>query len=296
MIDELRPLGIFVTVVEAGSFCSAAALLSLSPSVVSHHVSELEKRLGVALLYRSTRKFSLTFEGEKLFTHAKTMLMAAEVGLNQLAHQASEPSGKLHITLPAMLARAPLLKNIAEFAKNNPKVAFQMNFTDKVQDIISEGIDIGIRIGNLKDSSLKSKRLYNMPRSLVAAPSFIEKNQPIKKPQDLIGLDWIGLKMRANTKKLVSTGGKNVTIDFEPRIVVDSIEAVCQLAIAGLGLATPPTFLIEEDILHKRLVKPLHSWTPEPIPVYVVWPNNVSKKSLTYRLITFLESENLVKN
>lgn len=290
MIDELRPLAIFAKVVEAGSFRAAAALLQLSPSVVSHHISELEKRLDVALLYRSTRKFSLTYEGERLFTHAKAMLIAAEAGLSQVAYKALEPSGKLHLTLPAMLARAPILKAIADFAKHNPKVSLQMNFTDRVQDIISEGIDIAIRIGSLKDSSLKSKRLYNMERSLVAAPSFIKANKPIKNPQDLIGLDWIGLKMRSNTKELVSTGAKKFVIDFEPKIVTDSMEAVCQLSISGLGLATPPAFLIEEDVLKKRLVKPLVSWAPEPIPVYAVWPNNVSKESLTYRLITFLEA------
>lgn len=289
MIDDLRPLAIFAKVVQAGSFRAAAHLLELSPSVISHHITELEKRLGVALLYRSTRKLSLTFEGERLFAQANAMLIAAETGLNHIAHQATEPSGKLHVTLPAMFARSPFLKDIADFARTYSKVSLQMNFSDSVQDIIREGIDIAIRIGNLKDSSLKAKRLYHMQRSLVAAPSYLKSKKLIRKPQDLIGLDWIGLKMRPNTKQLLSESGRGFTIDFNPRIVADSMEAVCQLSIAGLGLATPPTFLVEEDLLQERLARPLSSWSPEPIPVYAVWPNNVSKESLTYKLLTYLD-------
>src|SRR6185437_2160385 len=154
MIDELRALAIFAKVVEAGSFRSAANALKLSPSVVSHHVAQLEERLGVALLYRSTRQLSLTSEGEKLFNSAKTMLSAAEEGLNSLAFRATEPIGKLNLTVPAMLTKSLLVADIIAFAKTFPKVVLSINFSDIQQELIREGIDLAIRIGDLKDSTL----------------------------------------------------------------------------------------------------------------------------------------------
>lgn len=290
MIDELRALAIFATVVEEGSFRSASQTLKLSPSVVSHHVAQLEERLGVTLLYRSTRRLSLTHEGEQLFASAKAMISAAEQGFNSIAHQATEPSGKLTITIPALLTRSPLVKDIADFAIAFPKVSFSMSFTDIQQDIIKEGIDLAIRMGSLKDSALKSKKLFNMQRTLVAAPAIMTHQKLPKRPQDLMTWDWIGLKMRPHMKTLIhQTTGKSVDIDFKPRIIADSVDAVCQLAVAGCGLATPPTFLVAEQIKHHHLIEPLPAWRPDPIPVYALWPPNVSKESLPFKLIRFLE-------
>lgn len=290
MIDELRALAIFAKVVEASSFRAAANELKLSPSVVSHHVSQLEERLGVALLYRSTRQLSLTSEGETLFASAKSMLLAAERGLNSVAHQTSEPSGKLNLTVPALLTRSALVKDIAAFVKTFPKVALSISFSDIQQDVIREGIDLAIRIGNLKDSALKSKRLFDLKRKLVVSPDFMINHEIPRSPKDLIQWDWIGLKMRANTKKLIHQSGKTFSIDFEPRIIADSVDAVCQLAIAGLGLSTPPSFLVAEDINQGFLAEPLPDWHPESLPVYAVWPPNVTKESLTFKLLAFLET------
>lgn len=169
------------------------------------------------------------------------------------------------------------------------KVELLINFSDIQQDLIREGIDLAIRIGNLKDSALKSKRLFTMERKLVVAPDLMSHYKIPKRPQDLLKWDWIGLKMRPNNKKLVNSKNKTYIINFEARIIVDSMDAVCQLAIAGLGLATPPAFLVSEDIQRGYLVEPLPEWQPESLPVYVVWPPNASKESLTYKFISFLE-------
>lgn len=288
MIDELRALAIFAKVVKAGSFRSAAHELKLSPSVVSHHVAQLEERLGIVLLYRSTRQLSLTFEGEQLFASAQSMIVAAESGLNSILHQASEPSGKLNLTVPALLTRSALVKDIAAFAKAFPKVSLSINFSDVQQDLIREGIDLAIRVGDLKDSALKSKKLFDLKRKLVASPDFMMNYETPHSPKDLIAWEWIGLKMRSNHKKLINQAGKTFLINFEPRIITDSVDSVCQLAIVGLGLATPPSFLVEEDIKQGYLVEPLSNWQPESLPVYAIWPSNVSKESLTFKLIAFL--------
>lgn len=289
MIDELRALAVFAKTVESGSFRTAAKELMLSPSVVSHHISQLEARLGVTLLYRSTRQLSLTQEGESLFVAAKMMVQAAESGLNTITHRSPAPSGTLMITVPAVLTRSILVKDLAAFAQAFPKITLSITFSDLQQDLISERIDLAIRIGDLKSSTLKAKKLFDLKRKLIVAPSYMVNRMYPQKPQDLIDWDWIGLKMRPDQKILVHRTGKTCQINFQPRIILDSVEAVCQLAIAGLGLATPPSFLVEEAIQQGLLIEPLPAWGVESLAVYAVWPPNAAKTSLTFRLIDFLE-------
>lgn len=289
MIDELRSLAIFATVVDMGSFRGAAKALALSPSVVSHHITQLELRLGVALLYRSTRQLSLTHEGEILYEKTKIMLAAAEQGLDAIAPQVGSPSGKLTISIPSLLIRSSLMKDIATFAKEYYKLDMNIQCSDIQQDIIREGIDVAIRIGNMSDSTLKAKKLYDLRRKLVVSPDMIKNRTVPQEPYDLLDWEWIGTKMRRHNKVFVDDMGDKQEIQFKPRIIVDSIEAMRELAIMGLGLATPPEFSVIEDIEKGRLVTIIPNWNLESLPVYAVWPANVGKESLTCRFISYLE-------
>ena len=291
MIDDLRAMAIFAKTVETGSFRAAADEFKLSPSVVSHHVSQLEDRLGVALLYRSTRRLSLTHDGERLLEAAKAILAAAEDGLNAIARRSAEPAGRLSITAPAFLSRGTLIEDIATFAHAFPKVALSINFSDVKQDLIRDGIDLAIRIGALQDSSLKCKKLFDVKRKLLASPEFVAGKKKPRRPEDLLEWDWIGVKMRPDNKILTHKKGEACKVDFTPRISVDSIDALCQLAIAGLGLATPPLFLVEQEIRAGRLIEPLPAWNVEALGVYAVWPPNAPREGLTFRFIRFLEMQ-----
>lgn len=288
MIDELRAMAIFARTVETGSFRAAAKQLALSPSVVSHHISQLEQRLGVTLLYRTTRQLKLTEDGERLFAAAGQMISAAQQGLNDISAQSSEPSGQLRVSLPALLARSPIIKHLAEFAQLYPKVSLQLSFTDLQQDLLKEGIDLAIRVGNLQDSSLKSKRLFSMTRKLVVAPALAEKYAEAKQPEDLQIWDWIGLVMRADVKQLLSPAGQAYALSYQPRIVVDSLEAQLQLAIAGMGIITPPAFMAKQPLATGQLQELLPDWQVEPVVVYAIWPAQVRSDALALRLMRFL--------
>src|SRR5262245_51390457 len=139
MLQRLRAMAVFAKTVECGSFRAAAKALDLSPSVVSHHIAQLEAGLGNALLYRSTRCLSLTSDGEQLLAAARTMLDAAEHGLNQAAWRAHEPSGHLTITALAVLMSGPLAEDLAAFARAFPKVTLTIHATETVIDLIREG-------------------------------------------------------------------------------------------------------------------------------------------------------------
>ncbi|POZ61999.1 LysR family transcriptional regulator [Chromobacterium alticapitis] len=288
MIDELRALAVFAKTVETGSFRAAARALQLSPSVVSHHVSQLEAKLGAALLYRSTRKLSLTPDGQDLYQHAQAMLQAAESGLNALAGRAAEPAGSLSVTLPAFFARHPLVEQLAGFSRSHPKVELALDFSDEKRDLIRDGIDLAIRIGELPDSALKSRRLLDMPRLTVAAPSLLAEREAPRVPAELADWPWLGIRMRPNRKTLRLDSGEAQAFAFQPRLTSNSIDAACRLAIAGCGLATPPVFLVEEDLAAGRLCAVLPEWRVEALGVYAVWPANAARESLTLRLVNHL--------
>ena len=289
MIDELRALAVFAKTVECGSFRSAAKALRLSPSVVSHHVSALEQRLSVALLYRSTRHLSLTSEGELLYASARNMLRAAEQGLDEISGRSQQPLGHFRMTLPAFFSRcSDIVGNIAVFARQFPKVALTIDFSDQQRDLIREGIDLAIRVGELKDSGLKSTKLFDMRRTLVATPEVVAARRDPKHPADLVEWEWIGLSMRADKKTFVNQNGEHAEVVFAPRVVVDSVDAACQFAIAGLGLASPPSFLAEPEIRAGRLVEVLPEWEVASLGVYALWPANAAMESMTRRFIAFL--------
>ena len=143
----------------------------------SHHIAQLEHKLGLTLLYRSTRKMSLTAEGEQLYEASKKMLEAIELGLDAILPTAKKPSGTLKVTMPSILVRSGLMQKIAQFCSELPNVKLHLNFTDKIVDLIEERFDIGIRIGTPKESGLMAKNYSPLVESSSAPLRFL-KNRP----------------------------------------------------------------------------------------------------------------------
>ena len=288
MIDDLRAIAIFAEMARQGSFRGAAKVLGLSPSVVSYHVSQLEKHVGTALVYRSTRKLSLTHEGEILYQHARDMLASASEGLSKISTENNEPGGKLTITLPSALTRAPINREIAEFCKLHRGIELHILYTDVRQDLIANGIDIAIRVGDMMDSSLKSKRIGQVERKLVCSPDYWTQQVEPNHPQDLASWHWIKLAMLPSSRSLINADKQSEQITFNSQVTVDNVEAMAQFCILGLGLATPPDFLVEEPLASGTLVEVLQEWRVEPIPLYAVWHANASGNSNIRRLLNYL--------
>lgn len=288
MIDELRAMAIFAETIKQGSFRGAAKELKLSPSVVSYQVTQLEKSVGTALIYRSTRKLSLTSEGGVLYQYALNMIQAAQQGLNQVAIEKQELRGTLTLTLPSALIKSEISKKISQFSKLHPFLNFKLFYTDDRQDLIHQGIDLAFRAGSMDDSNLKSKRIGEINRKLVCSYDYWKENLPPISPQDLTTWNWIKLDMLPNHRTLVNSAGEKCDIDFESNISVNSVEAMTQLCINGAGIATPPDYLIEKEIDNNTLVELLPNWQVESIPLYAVWPSNVFQNSSIKRLLEFL--------
>ena len=288
MIDDLRAMAIFAEMARQGSFRGAAKVLGLSPSVVSYHVSQLENHVGTALVYRSTRKLSLTYEGEILYQHARDMLTSAREGLSKVSTDNKEPSGKLTVTLPSALTRAPVNCEIAEFCKLHRGIDVHILYTDVLQDLIANGIDIALRVGDMIDSSLKSKRIGQVDRKLVCSPDYWAQQVEPNHPQDLASWHWIKMAMLPSSRSLTNANKQSEQIIFDSQLTVDNVEAMTQFCILGLGLATPPDFLVEEPLASGTLVEVLQDWQVEPIPLYAVWHANASSNSNIRRLLNYL--------
>lgn len=290
MLDELRQIAIFAKTVDHGSFRAAALALRLSPSVVSHHVGQLEERLGTALLYRSTRKLSLTRDGERLMVAARTMIDAAESGLQDISNQTSRLSGVLRITVPAVLVPSGLTDQFAKFALEYPQVQLSIDFSDARRDLLADGFDVAIRAGEMKDSSLKAQILFSFARRLVASPTYLKSRSVPDSPSDLSDWDWLELAPVWHKKLQFKKTRKRQSVSKKRfRISANSAQALSQLARAGAGLAIVPEHLAEPFVVAGELEYVLSDWSVDPISVFAVWPSNAPKDGLIKHLVKFLK-------
>ncbi len=292
MLDQLRQIAIFAKTVDHGSFRAAARSLRLSPSVVSHHVTQLEQKLGTALIYRSTRKLALTPDGERLLAAARTMMDAAETGLQEISNQPQQLSGMLRVTMPAVLAQSKLVDRVAEFAIGAPNVRISLDFSDARRELIGEGFDVAIRMGWLEDSALKARKLFDVKRVLVAATRYVETRSDPASPKDLEDWDWLELAPVWHKKPEFRNGAKSIVIMRpDSRISVNDAQALHRLTLQGAGLAIIPDFLTEATVNSGELKEVLPEWTVSPVGVYAVWPSNAPRDGLVKHFVEHLASE-----
>lgn len=291
MINDLKALAIFAETAKHGSFRRAAKNLSLSPSVVSYHIAQLEKKLEIPLLYRSTRKISLTHEGKILLHHATAMLEAAQHGIHLLRVEDGALKGNLSITLPSALTRSPLNSRIADFCKSHPDIFLKLNYTDNRLDLVADGIDVAIRAGELSDSSLKAKRIGSVRRKLVCSRNFLTQHDIPTHPRNIKNWKWIWFELMPKHRTLFSANGESYTVTYNSTISVDSVEAMAELCCQGLGLATPPDYLVDESIAKGILVELLPDWRLEDVAVYALWHANLHANVNTRAFLDFIQEK-----
>jgi DNA-binding transcriptional LysR family regulator len=288
MLDQLKSLAVFARTVELGSFRGAARELGLSPSVVSHHVSELERALSLPLLYRSTRHLALTAGGEKLYQAARAMLAAAADGLQSVS--APEAPARLRMTAPAMLAETRFCRDLEAFARAHPNLSFSVRFTEERRDLLREQLDLALRIGRLDDSSLMARKLAEMPRLLCVSPHYLAGRRAPRSLADLAGWDFIHLSAIQPRLELLPPRKKTPrTLTYVPRISVDSATAMRELAVAGLGVARLPELMARAELARGRLIALLPAWRVPSMAVHAVWPAGRERAPLTMRFVDFIQ-------
>lgn len=293
MIDHLRQMAIFARVVDEGSFRAAARDIGLAPSRISETVSELEAYLGTTLLYRTTRKITLTNEGRLFYGRVVEMLRSAEAGLNELNALSLDPVGALRISMPAFMAAGPLSKAIATFAGLHPNVAISITYTDHKLNLIEGGFDLSIRAGWLQDSAMMSRKLADGQRILVAGTEYARTRVVPQRPSDMEDWDWIRFRQRPDTTEFTSTTGEIEKVTGNAQIEVDAIDAVYLFATQNMGATVLPSFLAERGMAEGKLTPLLPDWTLKPLGIYAVWPDKSRRESLTLLFIRYLAEQGL---
>ncbi|WAG00966.1 LysR family transcriptional regulator [Aeromonas dhakensis] len=264
---ELELMGLFATVVEQGSFTGAAELLGMPKSSVSQKISRLESQLGVRLLQRTTRRLSLTPQGEVYVEQCRALLALARSANLAMARLRAAPAGRVRITAPEATGTLLLGRILAEFRALYPEVVLELTLCDEQLDLVGEGYDLALRAAPLKDSSLICRRIGQVPRYLVAAPAYLAAHGM---PQQLSELGRYACLVHTSLPVWpLQEGG------WRPQgaCISNSLLALRELAINEGGIALLPHHVCEGDLASGRLQKVLPELAVPPNPFYLIYPS-----------------------
>jgi DNA-binding transcriptional LysR family regulator len=269
---DLDGIAIFVKVVQAGSFSQAAKLLGMPNSTVSSKVSALEKRLGVTLLQRTTRKLRATQAGEAYYQRSVRALEELQAAENELETGQAEPIGRLRLTAPVEIGHSLLPALVHAFLKKHPRMEVELVVTNRVLDLIVDGIDLAIRAGPLKDSSLIAKRFDLGYFGLWASPDYLTKHAAPRHPQELTRHNCFRFSRFKNEGFRLTKGRENLNVAVSGTSIADDFETLRSLAILGEGMAFLPSFLCAEENKEKKLVRVLPQWRGDRVSLSLVYP------------------------
>lgn len=257
----LELLAAFVAVAETGSFTDAAKKLGRDASVVSRRISQLEQQLGVRLLSRTTRRVALTEVGALYHRRIQGILDELAEASREASDIASSPQGLLRISLPATFGRQWIAPLLPRFLSRYPKIRIDARFSDRQVDVVSEGFDVAIRVGVLRDSSLSARKLASYRNLLVAAPSYLAARGKPRTPDDLKTHSCIGFTgIRSWPDWSLTRGNQRKTLRPAGPLVADNSEAVLIAAIAGVGITLAADWLAGPALRQGKLVEVLPGW------------------------------------
>jgi DNA-binding transcriptional LysR family regulator len=286
-LDDLPTLAVFAEVVERRSFTAAAASVGWAKSAISRRIARLETRMGVQLLRRTTRFVAPTEEGLRLYQQC-VQLVAAARGAD-LVLSTGEGSGPVRVSAATAFAQLHLAAAVAEFLRRNPRTAVHLDASDRAVDLVSDGIDIAIRIGRIMDSSLVARRLVSDPVVAVASPAYVERSGAPRQLSDLdahvclrYSTEWFGEDRLPWTRRTTRerTAGR--------RLVAGDAVVVCRAAVEGLGVALLPSHVVAAEVTAGRLVRLLVQVPLPRVDIWLVHPAHRNLPSRVRSLIDFL--------
>lgn len=270
---DLNEMAIFVRVVESGSFTGAAKALGLPKSTVSRKITQLEERLGVRLIQRTTRSLSLTDTGTAYHAHCARILSEIEEANTAVTQMQNTPTGTLRITAPVLFGSTVLSGLIAEYMDLHPQVNIELVLSDQIIDLVQEGIDVAFRVGQLEDSSLIGRYLGDVKAMVCASPDYIAKfgkpNHPneINDHQVLSSSGW-------NQWALKGPEEQEINVNIKPRLKVNDLSSLYTLTLSGAGIAALPVLIAASAIKSKNLVPILCDWPFEAHPIHTLYASN----------------------
>ena len=273
-MDNLADVAVFVRVVERGSFTLAADELELSRAVVSKYVSRLEERLGARLLNRTTRRLSLTEAGAALFEASRGALERIEEAEGAVAQLQSEPRGRLRVSAPMSFGILHLGTAMAEFARAYPRVTLDVRLDDRYVNLVEEGVDVAIRIGNLTDSSLVARKLTTTRAVACASPAYLAEHGEPETPEDLATHDCLlySYLSTANVWRFTARDGREIPVAVTGSFRINNGIVLAEAAAAGQGILMAPSFYVAPHLRDGRLKRILGDFRLRELGIHAVWP------------------------
>ena len=251
-------------------------------------MSALETRLGVELLRRTTRRLSLTDTGRSFYERSTRILADLDEAEAAAAQAHGELNGTLKVALPLSFGVRHMAEPVAEFSRRHPRVRFDLDLNDRRVDLIDEGMDLALRIGRLKDSSLIARRLFDARTALVASPAYLEAHGAPERPEDLTGHAFLTYSNLAEPNRMVGrdAAGRRFDVEVTAQLSASSGDFVAEQAKAGRGIALQPTFIVGGAIERGELVPVLGDYSWPETPAYAVYPPT---RHLSYRVRAFID-------
>jgi DNA-binding transcriptional LysR family regulator len=287
-MDRILSISAFAAVVEHGSFVRAAERLAISTSTLSRQIAELEQHLGVRLLNRTTRRLSLTESGQAFYERAVQVLADLEEAEALASSSAAAPRGRLRLTCSHALGVQRLAPAIAAFAGQYPEVGFDVSVSDRIVDLVEEGFDLAVRVGQVGSEQLVARRLGTMRLLVCASPAYLQAHGTPQVPADLAG-HRVMTYAYAPTPRVWRLGdrhGNHEEVRVSGPLHSNSGDLAIAAAIAGLGLVFEPDFMLQPALDAGRLRRVLPEWESSPGEIWAVYP---SRRHLSAKVRLFVD-------
>lgn len=289
-MDRLTAMASFVRVVERGSFAAAAAASGLSPAMVGNHVRYLEGRLGGPLLLRTTRRQALTELGQEYYERCRHILAEVEAADAAGGAHAVSPSGTLRVTAPVVLGTTVLAAPVARYVRENPGMRVELVLRDERLDLLSERIDVALRVGTLGDSTLVQRALAPLPLVMCATPDYLALRGHPTKPDDLDDHACLQFLTVGPSVWPLRAGPNVVAKPVSGPVRANSGEALKAFALADLGIAMAPRCVVEEELERGTLYEVLSDYAPEPLGLHLLTPRGRMSAPKVRRFVDLVSS------
>jgi DNA-binding transcriptional LysR family regulator len=286
-MDTLEAMTVFVRVVERGSFSAVARELGTTQPTVSKQISALEQRLGGRLIARSTRQLSLTDEGHRYYRQCREILAAVDNAEHSFQTGRESVAGPLRIASSVSFGRLQIAPRLHGFLQRYPDVTIDLQLSDQNVDLVSEGVDVALRIGDLKDSSLIARQIGLTRRLTVASPAYLKQHPAPQVPSDLARHNCILFNLLEHFDTWTFDAGLH-QVQARGNVRSNNSEAIRQMVLSGLGISLSPSWLYREDIEAGRVIRVLEGYTPSSLPIHAVSAANRRQSARIRAFVDFL--------
>ena len=290
-MNAFEDMRLFVQVLESRSFTAAAEQLGISKQYISRRLMQLESRLGARLLNRSTRRLDVTALGQSYYDSAVRLLAEVEQVEQGIAGQGAEPRGTLRVSAPLSFAMAQLGSLMPQFLQRYPQVQVELDLSDRPVDLLGEGYDLVLRIGVLEDSSLIARRIASIARVYCASPAYLAARGTPAAPQDLATHDCLPYGHARQVQWRFQVDGKPLVIGVSGRMRANNGELLRDAALAGMGIAYLPRFIVEHAVARGDLQTVLDEFVTEPLALFAVYPQHRQTSRPVQVLVEFLREQ-----